>query len=71
MEEGQTKAVICQGDLVYFYVDNTGFFSFPSLDEPISERSDVVSHLRAIRSPSAQLPPDFNLRFVPLCGLIF
>lgn len=57
-----SKSVIYQGDLIYFYVDNIGFFSFPSLDEPISERTDVVSHLRAIRSPAAQLPPDFNLR---------
>ena len=61
MERG-AKAVVCQGDLVSFYVDNTGFFALPSLEEPISERSDVVSHLRVIRSPSALLPPDFNLR---------
>ena len=62
MEESQTKSVLSQGDLIYFYVDNSGFFSYSSLNEPISERSDVISHLRVIRKPSSQFPIDFNLR---------
>jgi hypothetical protein len=64
-DEGSSgKYIIQQGDLVYFYVDTNGFFAIPSQNEPLAEHNDTVSHLRAITSPSKQIPSDFNQRYV-------
>ena len=63
MEESNSKHAIQYGDYIYFHVDSTGFFAYPSQDEPLCERSDTISHLRAIRAKPSNFPSDFNLRY--------
>ena len=58
------KSTLRQGDLAYFYIDNSGFFAIPSQEEPLPEHHDSVSHLRAIPLPSKNIPDSFNQRLI-------
>jgi hypothetical protein len=61
MDSGASN-VICQGDLVEFFVDDVGHFAIPSSSEPPPEKNDNVTHLRAIPHFDKDLPADFNIR---------
>lgn len=39
--------VVRSGDCIGFLVDNFGFLTTPSSSEPLPEREEVVTHLRA------------------------
>ena len=61
-----SKRVVCQGDLVALHgsVTGLGFLSVPRFTEPIPERDESVSHLRACSSAVDDAPPDFMERCV-------
>ena len=72
MDDG--ALTIQTGDLVSFMVESTGYLGIPSLSEPVPERADPVTHLRAIpaKSGTKDIPGDFSTRYnrpAPVCGL--
>ena len=67
--EGGAGSVICIGDKISFLVENSGYLAIPSAREPIPEKDDCVTHLRAIAFRKADksdvddvYPADYSVR---------
>lgn len=58
------SGIICQGDLIDLFVDDIGHFAIPSSTEPLPERNDSVTHMRAIPHLENRAIPDFNTRLL-------
>lgn len=52
-----TKGEIYSGDIVGLLIDGVGFLATPSVDEPIPEKSEAISHTRIIRGDET-IEPD-------------
>lgn len=61
--------IVHTGDLVSFMVESTGYLGIPSNREPVPERADPVTHLRAIpaKSGTKDIPGDYTTRYRMQC----
>jgi hypothetical protein len=60
----ENSPIIHTGDLVSFMVESTGYLGIPSIEEPVPERVDTTTHLRAIptKSGTKDIPGDYSTR---------
>lgn len=60
----EVSPIVQIGDLVSFMVENTGYLGIPSIQEPVPERADPVTHMRAIpaKSGTKDIPGDYSTR---------
>jgi hypothetical protein len=65
MESDSDSGILYTGDLLSFYVENSGYLAIPSTREPVAERTDTVTSLRAIsvENGAKTLPGDYPTRF--------
>jgi hypothetical protein len=58
--EAADRSIIHAKDIVSFQIDAVGVLATPSWNEPIPEREETVSHLRAIPCPVDLSALDFT-----------
>ena len=62
---GDTDEILSIGDVVSFLVESSGHLAIPSTWEPVPEKTDCVTHLRAIafhKASDESYPADYSVR---------